>query len=179
MDGWGSITTPFGTFSALRIKSTLTGQDSLYLDSLQQGFAAARPLTREYKWLANGNVIPVLEINTTETLGIEAITSIRYRDSIRTVGLNQISLLNAEPVLSPNPAGNHDVNALINLQQASQVDIVIQSMDGKVVSRQNLRLEAGMQNVLIKSTGSGLLSGLYTVSFIVGNERFTTKLVVN
>ncbi len=178
VDGWGSVITPFGTFNALRIKSTLTGQDSLYLDSLGQGFAAPRPLTREYKWLANGQDIPVLEINTTETFGVETITAIRYRDSVRTVGLNQLSLLAAEPVLSPNPARNHDVMATINLMQAAGVEIVMQSIEGKVVSRQMLQLNAGLQNVLVKPAATGLQAGLYTVSFIVDNERFTTKLVV-
>ena len=178
VDGWGSITTPYGTFNALRVKSTLTGQDSLYLDSLQQGFAAARPLTREYKWLATGQDIPVLEIITTETLGVETVTTIRYRDSIRAVGINEISLLANNPVLSPNPSRQHDVKATINLIKPAEVKISIQSVDGKVVSLRNMHLDAGIQNILISSASSGLTAGLYTVTFIIENEKFTTKLVV-
>ena len=125
VDGWGSVTTPYGVFNALRIRSTLTGEDSLYVDSLGLGFAAPRPMTHEYKWLANGQDIPVLEIITTETLGTETVTSIRYRDSIRSVGLNEVSLLAAEPVLAPNPSGRKDVKATIHLVKSSEVEIRI------------------------------------------------------
>ncbi|MFN8153353.1 MAG: T9SS type A sorting domain-containing protein [Bacteroidia bacterium] len=178
VDGWGSVTTPYGTFNALRIHSVLTGEDSLYLDSLQQGFSAPRPVTHEYKWLASSQDIPVLEITTTETLGVETVNSIRYKDSIRSVGIENIAAMAAEPVLAPNPSGQNDVRAIINLAQSADLEIRIQSVEGKVVNRQKLYLNAGIQNVLIKSAASGLTSGLYTVSFIVGNEQFTTKMVV-
>ncbi|MFH1120994.1 MAG: T9SS type A sorting domain-containing protein [Bacteroidota bacterium] len=61
VDGWGSVTTPYGTFNALRVKSEITERDSLYIDSLQVGVPVNRFYT-EYKWLANGYSAPVLTI---------------------------------------------------------------------------------------------------------------------
>ena len=37
VDGWGSITTPFGTFNALRVRSVVNEMDSIYVDSLGFG----------------------------------------------------------------------------------------------------------------------------------------------
>ncbi|MCX6266933.1 MAG: T9SS type A sorting domain-containing protein [Bacteroidetes bacterium] len=62
VDGWGTLTTPFGTFQTLRVKSILTIHDSVYLDSLGSGLSINRNVT-EYKWLAKGMGIPVLQIN--------------------------------------------------------------------------------------------------------------------
>lgn len=65
VDGWGSLTTPFGTFNTLRVKSTLMISDSIYLDTLGFGVTIPRQNIVEYKWLAPGKKIPVLEIDGT------------------------------------------------------------------------------------------------------------------
>lgn len=179
VDGWGSITTPYGTFNALRIKSTITGEDSLYLDTLGQGFAAPRPLTREYKWLANGQDIPVLEIVTSELVaGIETISSIRYKDSLRTTGLSSIPYLATDPYLSPNPSRNHDVLATLDLQQSAEVEIHIRSIEGKLLDQKVIYLNSGKQNILVKSSSLSLSPGVYLVSFVVQNEQHTIRMVV-
>lgn len=61
VDGWGSLTTPFGTFDVLRVKSTIYEKDSLYLDSIQSGIPIIRNYI-EYQWLGNGQGIPLLTI---------------------------------------------------------------------------------------------------------------------
>lgn len=179
VDGWGSITTPYGTFNALRIKSTLTGEDSLYLDSIGQGFSIPRALTREYKWLAAGQDIPLLEIVTRELQpGTESVASIRYKDIARSVGLATVSLLANDPLLRPNPSGANDVHATINLRKATDVSLLIQSMDGRTVEQKILQLNAGIQNVLVKPAAQSLQAGVYLVTFVVDNERYTTKMIV-
>ncbi len=77
VDGWGTLTTPYGTFQTLRVKSMLTIHDSIYIDSLGAGFPVNRNII-EYKWLAKGKGIPVLQIN--EELNIATAT---YRDIYR------------------------------------------------------------------------------------------------
>ncbi len=67
VDGWGSLTTPFGTFQTIRVKSNLTIHDSIYVDSLGTGFSVNRNIT-EYKWLAKDKGIPVLQINEEQNL---------------------------------------------------------------------------------------------------------------
>jgi hypothetical protein len=77
VDGWGALTTPYGTFQTLRVKSTLAIHDSVYIDSLATGFPFNRNII-EYKWLAKGKGIPLLQINEEGNL----ITAL-YRDSCR------------------------------------------------------------------------------------------------
>jgi gliding motility-associated-like protein len=68
VDGWGTLITPQGTFNTLRVKSTLIISDSIYLDTLGFGFTIPRQNIVEYKWLAAGKKIPVLEIDVTMDL---------------------------------------------------------------------------------------------------------------
>ncbi len=62
VDGWGSLTTPYGTFSTIRVKSHLIQYDSLYIDTLGAGVPLERDII-QYKWLAKGMGIPVLQIS--------------------------------------------------------------------------------------------------------------------
>ena len=77
VDGWGTLITPFGTFQTLRVKSTVIEYDSIYIDSISLGIPVLRNFT-EYKWLAKGKGLPVLQINEENNL----VTAI-YRDSVR------------------------------------------------------------------------------------------------
>lgn len=78
VDGWGKITTPFGTFDCLRIKSIVLGTDSIVFG----GFGIPIPATRtEYSWIAKNQDFPILEVvvnNLTNT-----VTSFRYKDIFR------------------------------------------------------------------------------------------------
>jgi hypothetical protein len=74
VDGWGSLTTPYGTFDVLRLKSMVYEYDSLYIDSVQTGFPLIRNYT-EYQWLGNGQGVPLLSITQEGS-----ITTVRYRD---------------------------------------------------------------------------------------------------
>ena len=80
VDGWGQLTTPYAIYSVLRVKTTLIASDTVYVVSLGFGTAINRPLNREYKWLANGDIVPVLQVNTTEIFGLEVITAVLFRD---------------------------------------------------------------------------------------------------
>lgn len=80
VDGWGTIATPAGSFDVLRVHTTLAGHDTINLDTLSLGFNIDRPLVHEYKWLAQGLRVPVLQINTTELFGTELVTEIFYYD---------------------------------------------------------------------------------------------------
>ncbi|HMM11358.1 MAG TPA: hypothetical protein PKE03_04595 [Bacteroidales bacterium] len=79
VDGWGSLTTPFGTFQTLRVKSTVRESDSIYIDSIGQGIRINRSYI-EYKWLAKNQKIPLLVATVDSILG----TFVVYKDSLRT-----------------------------------------------------------------------------------------------
>jgi hypothetical protein len=54
VDGWGLLTTPFGSFNTLRVKTIITAHDSLFLDTLGFGFGISVPQQIEYKWIGKG-----------------------------------------------------------------------------------------------------------------------------
>ena len=82
VDGAGTLITPFGTFSTVRVVSTITSRDSLSVNGVP-GAGLARPLTREYKWLGKNQGLPLLQVTTQLLGGRETVTSVRYRDTYR------------------------------------------------------------------------------------------------
>lgn len=105
VDGWGTLTTPFGTFQALRVVASVRDHDSLVV-----GTAPAQvldlPLQREYQWLASGVHVPLLAITTATAGGQEVITSIEYRDVYRrfTALATRGGTLGASVGAYPNPS---------------------------------------------------------------------------
>ncbi len=89
VDGWGQVTTPFGTFDCIRVVSEVVASDSLEFNGIKFGFPN---VTREYKWLANGEKIPVMEVTGNVALGNFIPTTVRYRDSFRVVPDNTINI---------------------------------------------------------------------------------------
>lgn len=83
VDGWGELVTPFGTFNTIRVKSVITVVDSIHSDSLGIGFSIPLPTRYEFKWLANGSKLPVLEIDATGLLNttIMTVDNVLYQDS--------------------------------------------------------------------------------------------------
>jgi len=60
VDGWGKITTPYGTFDCLRVKSVVTGTDSIISNIGGFNFGFGIPVEKvEYHWLAKGQKVPV------------------------------------------------------------------------------------------------------------------------
>ena len=77
VSGWGTITTPFGTFNCLKLKSRIVTADSLNVSGFPIKFNRVQV---EYKWMANGIQIPVLEITGNEIGGTFLPSAYRYRD---------------------------------------------------------------------------------------------------
>jgi len=80
VDAWGSITTPFGTFNCLRVRTVVREIDTLRATQLPFPIPFATN-TVTYSWLAVGQRYPILEVtaNLSRT-GAETITGINYRD---------------------------------------------------------------------------------------------------
>jgi hypothetical protein len=88
VEGWGSITTPYGTFNCLKVKSFIFSADSLNIGGFPLKFSRR---TIEYKWLANGRKIPILEISgNANAAGAFTPTTVKYRDIPRS--LNPVTL---------------------------------------------------------------------------------------
>lgn len=181
VDGWGSLTTPFGTFPVLRIRSVVTATDSIYLDTLGFGQAFAVPARIEYKWFGAGSKIPLLQVDATDAGGGETVTGIVYRDSIRPeipqVGIAEHGAATSFSVY-PNPATEY-VIVNYDLHAASKVKISISAVTGQVVSViANETVPAGRQVVTIDLAALGLKPGVYFLSLENGGLREVKRLVV-
>lgn len=82
VDGEGKITTPFGTFNCIRVKTFIYEIDSIGINTFKIGFPNH---TMEYKWLAKGIKIPVLEITGSVLAGNFTPNTLRYRDIYRKI----------------------------------------------------------------------------------------------
>lgn len=154
VDGWGSITTPFGTFDAIRLRHTITEVDSIWFDVLGTGSPFWIPLSLPdkyvYEWWANGQKEALLRIETNDVFGLEVVSSIEYQDNyIEFAGIDEKS---NEISIYPNPVG--DILHLGGLVQ--QVDYQIVDMSGNVI-------ESGSTNENVMT--SQLVPGQYKIIF--------------
>lgn len=103
IDGWGSITTPFGTFDALRIRHSIQEQDSIYIGQFGQWVELPIPPSNSYEWWGTGELEPILRIITSDVGGTESVTAIEFRDAYdpALVGTEELS---TEITIYPNPA---------------------------------------------------------------------------
>jgi hypothetical protein len=97
VDGFGILTTPYGTFNVLRLKHEIIETDSIYTELPFIGatwIPLDLPLVREYEWWTIGEKIPILKITTNEVFGNESITAIGYKDNYLGLdaGLNEKGL---------------------------------------------------------------------------------------
>ncbi len=79
VDAWGSLTTPFGTFDCLRVKSVIEETDSIVFGPTQLPLQNNRT---EYRWLAKGQKIPVLEVIVPSN-PLAGGTTIKFKDIYR------------------------------------------------------------------------------------------------
>lgn len=173
VDGWGDLTTPFGTFPTLRVRSVITAVDSIYLDTLGFGQAFPVPTRIEYKWIGTGKKIPLLEIDATDLGGTETVTGIVYRDSVRAsvpqVGIAEHS--NATDLsVYPNPAGSQ-ATVQFDLAAAAHIQVSIVNVLGQTVAViADESAPAGKQLINIDLGVLGLSPGIYGIR--VGNNQF-------
>lgn len=82
VDGWGSLSTPYGNYSnVLRMKTTLVSNDSIAL--LGNGLPRTITTTRELKWFDTTQKIPVLKVTQNNTAGNWVTTNVEYLDAQR------------------------------------------------------------------------------------------------
>ena len=167
VDGWGSITTPYGTFDALRIKHEIHEIDSIYYGGFGIWIPLALPTSYQYEWWTNGKKEPILRVSTSVTLGNESITAIEYRDSLRdlTAGFNELTL---DYSIFPNPATNSI--SIISGKSINQIEI--QDVAGKTI--RNIQL---LPSNKVEINTSELLQGIYYIKVYADNEISTKSFV--
>ena len=162
VDGWGTLTTPFGTAPCLRLVSNVYAQDSIKTSF----FPIAYPNnTRSYQWLTNVQVngknvrMPMLEVSGNVINNNFTPTQVRYRDNFQVqTGLKEVNDLN-NIAFYPNPVS--DKLYFKNNELLNGVTLVILDVQGKAVLSQVLNTNAFGANGAINL--EKLNSGLYTV----------------
>jgi hypothetical protein len=106
VDGWGMITTPYGTFDCLRIHHIISELDSVYIDAGNgpEWFPIDIPTIHEYEWWTKNQKGPILKAKANEIFGFMAINEVLFRDNFRpelNVGLAEDK--ENTVVLFPNP----------------------------------------------------------------------------
>lgn len=165
VDGWGTLTTPIGTYSCIRIKSEVFQRDSIRYDANPIPLPVIPQHYIEYIWLTQGKGVPVLK-------AIERAGSVQveYLDTIKSfTGFEkQIANFNNNPEIVPNPANNYisvyypDFDKLINLK--------IYSVDGRFIIEKSVFSEESVDI-------SAMNSGLYFIQIIIDNQIITKKLI--
>ena len=170
VDGYGMITTPYGTFNAIRIKHEIKETDSIfYVLPIIGGLwiPLSLPKSNEYEWWTNNQKEPILKITTTALASNETVTAIEYRDIYRGLDLG-ITEQTIDFSISPNPVKEH---ALIECNSMIESIQVIDEM-GKVCST-----IPNINNVTYELDLSSLKSGSYSVVLQKNGKSLTKQLI--
>ena len=154
VDAWGTLTTPFGTFATVRVVTRLEDHDSVSVGTTSQGLDL--PLTREYKWLAPGQHVPLLTITTNQIGSQEVVTRVEYRDIYRRiVGPLATTSQLAEAALAvyPNPLAP-DQALRLRLPGPGAVTLTATDLAGRRVFQRRLTAPAAGLTVAPEVFGS-------------------------
>jgi hypothetical protein len=170
VDGWGSLTTPFGTFETLRLKSEIVQYDSIHIDSLGFGFPVYQEFT-EYKWLAKGYGLPVCELVDN---GI--VQSIAYIDSVRSIFTgDQVPAPVPLVQLYPNPATDQ-VTLRMECIGGQECMIGLFSVSGVKVFEEAIFVPRSPLSLDLSSYQ--MTPGAYVLVISTKTERFRSKLMI-
>ncbi len=165
VDGWGALTTPFGTFSTIRVRTRLDTYDSLVLTG-QMPIALQLPTRYEYKWLAPGQRVPLLTISTALVGGQETVTGVEYRDIYRRItfptGL-PTATATAAVSLSPNPAAATDAVQLRGLPAGGSTITVFDALGRVLLRRRATEGELVLGELVLSPADLGTGRGVLTV----------------
>ncbi|GAA4030768.1 hypothetical protein GCM10022409_13720 [Hymenobacter glaciei] len=168
-DAWGTLTTPFGTFQTVRIVTKLIDHDSVAFGGTPgQGFDI--PLTREYKWLAKGQHVPVLTITTRLVGGQEVVSGVEYRDIYRRIirlGTRDAAL-DAGLAAAPNPSAVGSALTLNMPVGSGPLTITATDVVGRLLFQRSYDGNAGSARLGAEAFGSFRGVALLTVQTVRG-----------
>ena len=179
-DGWGSITTPYGTANCLRIMTTQYSIDtlkgSLAVGTFTVPFNFGFPnYQRSYQWLTTGEKIPYLEVSGTLAGAVFTPTQVKYRD--HTQSFAGIKEQDTELALSvfPNPTSSQLI--VITAQQQGAIQAEMIDLHGKVVLSQLLTQNSDIANQHLLNV-SRLTKGLYVLNLSTPTSKQSLKISV-
>ncbi len=160
-DGWGTITTPYGTASCLRVVTTQYSMDTITISALPAGFNkfGFPNYMRSYQWLTTGEKIPYLEVMGNVVAGNFTPTQVRYRDRARVITAMPEETFSPVVSVFPNPAV--DELTITTVQQEALL-IEITDLQGKSVRQLSVEGRGPVNQHTINV--AGLAKGLYILN---------------
>ncbi|MBL7896470.1 MAG: T9SS type A sorting domain-containing protein [Bacteroidia bacterium] len=161
VDGWGSITTPYGTANCLRIVTTQYSKDTMKTSLLPFpiGF---NNYQRSYQWLTTTSKIPYLEVNGTLVGNNFTVTQVRYRDSYKFLAGVEENEENGLVDFYPNPVND---KLFLNFKKGNAYTIEIFDLNGKLLVQEKLTATDSSNAINVNE----LAQGVYTVR-VLNNE---------
>jgi len=172
VDGWGTLTTPYGTFEVLRYKSVVAEYDSLFINGTGQ--AVVRNYT-EYHWLAQGMDVPLLQVTLDETLGNVVV----YQDSARVINVGLFENEHPQTALQiyPNPA-RQSSKILLDVAAATLAGLSIYNQQGNLIYQEQRQLQQGQNMILLDANQHFTGPGLYFIQLTGKGIRSYGKLLL-
>lgn len=170
-DGWGTLTTPYGTFNVLRVKSEVMQYDSIYIDSLGFGIPTTREYT-EYKWLGENFGLPLCTVTDDGLL-----STITYIDSVRNIlsGVSEIDIAKKIRIF-PNPCEDKiSIQSVFPIEMNHGIEVL--NMEGKVVQSFKFQNASNTKKSLHLNFNQGAQSGIYFLKFVVEGRVVLMKIV--
>ncbi|MFK5854694.1 MAG: T9SS type A sorting domain-containing protein [Bacteroidota bacterium] len=174
VDGWGTLTTPYGTFDVLRLKSEIVQFDTLYIDSLGFGIPLHREYT-DYSWIGIGQKIPLLHISS--SLGGAFVT---YIDSLRSPSAinSPIDFIGKNISVFPNPTTDV-INISFDLPSASDIIIEMYTYGGvKLADKKLVKLSNGVWDSKISLREFGLKNGIYLLKITSDKQMVARRIIL-
>ena len=179
VDGWGSLSTPFGNVQCLRVVTTQYSQDSI-VGSIGTGTAAINlnlgfpNYVRKYQWLTLTEHVPYVEITGNMLFNIFIPTQVRYRDYKRNFAGIEEAEKNISFQIFPNPATNV---LMINIPQSKPLTLEIYDAIGKLVIKQDLNnpSEQNLHPIIIEHLSTGNYNGKLYNGKAVQNFKFNKQ----
>ena len=174
-DAWGTLVTPFGTFQTVRVVTKLIDHDSISFGGVSQGFDV--PVTREYKWLAKTQHVPVLTITTRLLAGQETVTAVEYRDSYRRIVSLSTRDAATDAVLAAYPNPSAAGSSLVLTVPAGSGPFTVSATD--LVGRQLFRRSfgGGASTVIIVAEAFGSFRGVVLLTVTTSQGSATRRMV--
>lgn len=164
VDGWGTVTTPFGTANCLRLVTTQYSKDTVRFNNFPFGFTNNQ---RSYQWVTTTTKIPFLEISGAYNNGSFTMAQARYRDSARTiVGIHEYD--NNEFVsVYPNPVRDQ---LFLSLPLKERTIAEVFNINGSLLASYAIEPNNGLQSIKT----SELKTGVYTIK--ISNSNYVRFL---
>jgi len=174
VDGWGSLTTPFGTFDVLRVQTEITGYDTASAPAFQLEFGNTRDPQTIYSWYAPEQGIPVMEATSTTIAGIPTPGGIQYQDTLQTSTGIWDDVRNPLQVnVYPNPASD-------------QLQVILEEAVGKGALMEIVNMEGQViYEATVGSSSASMINlttfpaGTYVVRISTQEKNYTGKLVID